>query len=599
MEKKIHYCWFGGKKLPQDVKKCIKTWRKMLPDYEIIEWNEQNFDINICPFVKEAYENKKWAFVSDYARIYALYKEGGIYLDTDMKVIKDVSNILDKDMFLGYEDSGYVGTAVIGVKEKNNKYLKEILEYYNSLEHFYIQSIYNYANPIIITKILNKYEYEVDEKGIKIYDKNVYIYPRDYFYPINYNYSERLFTENTCMIHLFSGTWTSKGERRSVTVYRKFGMTWGAIINNIINKLGNLKAKLFGIPKKYYHSFGMLYSIHINRDKRVKIITKELESKKENYIAICHPEWIGVKNATKYTFKDNVIEIREQYTDKEAEMIAKAIINSGKELVIFNAFAYGWDKIVMSLKNINPQIKVKLLIHGGNALLSEGYDWDVYNVMLGLYEKEKVDELGFVKKSLYEFYKAKGYKASFLMNDIFIENKDAYIPKEKDNECLKVGLYASGDRWVKNTYNQLSAISLLENAKLDCIPINSKISTIARNYEINLTGEEKNVPKEEIYRRMAQNDINLYVTFTECAPLIPLESLELGTICITGDNHHYFTGTELEKYLIVNKEDDIMEIYNKIKFALENKDKILELYKEWKIEYTKESKKTVEEFLKM
>lgn len=175
MNKIIHYCWFGGKKLPREVKKCIKTWEKMLPDYEIKEWNENNFDINCCPFVKEAYENKKWAFVSDYARIYALYNEGGLYLDTDMKIIKNVSEFLDKDMFMGYEDSGYIGTAVIGVKEKKNKYIKEILDFYNNLEHFYLQSINNYTNPIIITKILNKYNYEIDEKGIKIYDEHIYI----------------------------------------------------------------------------------------------------------------------------------------------------------------------------------------------------------------------------------------------------------------------------------------------------------------------------------------------------------------------------------------------------------------------------------------
>ncbi len=599
MEKKIHYCWFGGKKLPRDVKKCIKTWKKMLPDYEIKEWNEQNFDVNICPFVKEAYESKKWAFVSDYARIYALYNEGGIYLDTDMKIIKDVSHIVDKDMFLGFEDSGYMGTAVIGVKEKNSKYLKEILEYYNNLEHFYIQSIYNYANPIIITKILSKYPVEINNQGIKIYDQKIYVYPREYFYPLSYNYSEKIYTENTCMVHLFNGTWTSPGERRTIYLYRKLGLRFGGILNKLINKIGDLKAKVINKIKSIYLYFGMKYSIYINRKKRVARITKELETKKEKYIAICHPEWIGVKNSTKYTFADNMIELREQYTEKEAEMIAQAIANAGKELVIFNAFANGWEKIIVALKKINPKIKVKLLIHGGNALLSECYDWNVFNIMLDLYQNGKVDELGFVKKSLYEFYKAKGYNASFVMNDIVIENKDQYIPKQKENEELRVGLYASGDRWVKNTYNQLSAISLFKNVKLDCVPINDKISTIARRYDINLTGEENTVSKEELYARMARNDINVYVTFTECAPLIPLESLELGTICITGNNHHYFEGTELEKYLVVDKEDDIMEIHNKMKFALENKDKILQLYKEWKIEYSKQAKKTVEEFLKI
>ena len=89
MVKKIHYCWFGGKKLPKSVEDCIKTWKKFLPDYEIKQWDESNFDVNSFPFVKEAYESKKWAFVSDYVRIYALYNEGGLYLDTDVKILKN------------------------------------------------------------------------------------------------------------------------------------------------------------------------------------------------------------------------------------------------------------------------------------------------------------------------------------------------------------------------------------------------------------------------------------------------------------------------------------------------------------------------------
>lgn len=250
MENKIiHYCWFGGKKLPREVKKCIKTWKKNLPGYEIKEWNEQNFDINICPFVKEAYENKKWAFVSDYARLSALYQEGGIYLDTDMKIIKDISHILENEMFWGYEDSGYIGTAVIGSKDKHNKYLREIMDYYKTIEHFDIKNIYNNANPAIITKILEKYDFEINEDGVKVYDGKIAIYPREYFYPLSYNYSEKIFTKNTCMVHLFKGTWTSLGERRTAAIYRKFGLKLGKKINNFLNKIGDLKAQIVKVCK--------------------------------------------------------------------------------------------------------------------------------------------------------------------------------------------------------------------------------------------------------------------------------------------------------------------------------------------------------------
>jgi len=336
MVKKIHYCWFGGKKLPNDVKKCIKTWKKWLPDYEIKEWNETNFDINSNPFVKEAYENKKWAFVSDYVRIYALYNEGGLYLDTDVKILKDISHILDKEMFLGLEDSGYVGTAVIGVKEKNNKYIKEILDYYGTLKHFNINIMYNYANPVIITKILNNYKYEKDEKGIRIYDKNVYIYPRDYFFPLNYNYSEKEYTDNTCMVHLFNATWTSRGERRVIGVYRRFGTTLGKKINSFIDYIFSLKNRFLGLFSRPYYYFRMKFSIYCTRGRRIKRIKNEINQLNENYVVLNHPEDTQIKEILEGAFENSRYEIREQYTNKEAKAISKIIVDSNKKMIIFN-----------------------------------------------------------------------------------------------------------------------------------------------------------------------------------------------------------------------------------------------------------------------
>ena len=306
MIKKIHYCWFGGKELPKDVKKCIETWKKILPDYEIKEWNEKNFDINTSNFVKEAYENKKWAFVSDYVRIYALYNEGGIYFDTDMKLLKDVSKIIDKKMFLGYEDSGYVGTAVIGVNEKHSKYMKEILDYYDNIEHFNVEFIYNYANPVIITKVINQYKKYENEDGITIFDDNIYVYPREYFYPLSYNYAEKKFTDNTCMVHLFNATWADKGEKRVIGIYRKFGPKLGKFINKVIDSIFNFKNYVIHKIKSLYNWARMKYSIHINRNKRVNNIKETLENKKENYIVIAHPENTEEKNSIEGLFKDNI-----------------------------------------------------------------------------------------------------------------------------------------------------------------------------------------------------------------------------------------------------------------------------------------------------
>ena len=170
-KKYIHYCWFGDKPLPKLAKKCIKSWKKYLPDYEIIRWSEENVNLEECPFIKEAYENKKWAFVSDYVRTYALYEQGGLYLDTDVKILKNVEDIIDKNLVFGYEDSGYFGTAVIATNITHNPYIKEILEYYSNIEDFNVDIIYNYANPAIITRIANT------NNKIKVFLSFIHFFP--------------------------------------------------------------------------------------------------------------------------------------------------------------------------------------------------------------------------------------------------------------------------------------------------------------------------------------------------------------------------------------------------------------------------------------
>lgn len=598
MNKVIHYCWFGGNPLPKMAKKCIESWKKFLPDFEIKEWNENNFDINVCPFVKEAYENKKWAFVSDYARIYALHTEGGMYFDTDFEVLKNMDKLLEDEFFMGYEDDECFSTAIIWAKEKESKYTKEILEYYDKLEGFDPNgNIWDYANPRIITNIIKKFQKQKLENGIEVYDNKFKVYPVEYFNPINYDYSEKRYTENTYAVHYFNATWIPKGEKLSITLYRKFGSKTAKMILNIFYFLSRQKHKIINLLKKVTHKIFMFLSIHINQDKRVNKVKEELAKQKQSYLGICHPEWLGVKNATKSIFGEEMIELREQYTEKEAKKMAQAIMEAGKKTVVFNAFANGWESIAKAIKEIDKEIKVKVIMHGSHALLSEEYDWNVFSAIFGLYKKGILDEIGTVKKSLYDFYKAKGINTSFIMNTVQVEDKEKYIKTAIDTQTTKIGLYVSGDRWVKNIYNQVSAVSLIDNAVLDCLPLNPKIVELAQHLKVKTTGKFENVSREEMFKRIARNDINLYVTFTECSPLIPLESLELGVPCITGDNHHYFDGTELEKYLVVSKEDNIMAIYDKIKYALENKEHILELYKDWKTKYDEEVTKNRKDFL--
>lgn len=601
MVKKIHYCWFGGKKLPKSVEDCIKTWKKFLPDYEIKQWDESNFDINSFPFVKEAYESKKWAFVSDYVRIYALYQEGGLYLDTDVKILKNPTYVLNKEIVLGYEDSGYVGTAMIYVQKPQNKYIKEILDYYGKIKHFEPEIMYNFANPVIITKILKQYESTVNEQGVRIFDNNIYVYPRDYFYPINYNYSEKEYTKNTCMVHLFKATWTDRGEKRTIGIYRTFGPGLGKTINSIIDGFFNCKMKLIITLKKIYSWARMKASIYITRNRRVKRITNEINQISKEYITICHPEMPVEKNIIENLFEGRILSLREQYTRKEADMIANAIANSGKKQILFNQYADGWDMLIASIKNKKPSTKIKMIIHNGQDDLADAIIWNNFDNVLGMYDKGLIDEFVFLKKNVYEFYKEKGYRAKLLSKYVEIANKEDYMKQKNteknENLPVKIGLYEAYDKTSKNAYNQLCAVSLIENAKLDYSPVSYKVSKMARFFNINLTVSKKIMSKQELYEKLAQNDINLCINTIDENSLIPYQSLELGTPCLVGNSFKYFEGSSLQEYLVVRNTDDILEIKEKIISALTNRDKILADYEIWKVKNKKQAEENFKKVL--
>lgn len=217
IEKKIHYCWFGGKKKPKLVKKCINSWKKYCPNCEIIEWNETNFDLNYNIYVKEAYENKKWAFVSDVVRLYALYNYGGIYMDTDVEVIKPLDEFFDNNGFTGFESKNNMITGIMGCK-KNNKLFKELLDYYDNRHFIKEDGTFDLStNTVIITNILLKKGYKRNNKYQK--KNNLTLYPTDYFCPIDFETKKMNKTKNTATIHWFNGSWIPKKQKMKMKIY--------------------------------------------------------------------------------------------------------------------------------------------------------------------------------------------------------------------------------------------------------------------------------------------------------------------------------------------------------------------------------------------
>ncbi len=196
--KKIHYVWIGGKEKSKDIRRCMETWKKHLGGYEIFEWNESNFDVDSNKFVKQAYEQKKWAYVSDYIRAYAVYNFGGIYLDTDVVVLDDLTQFLDNKAFVGFENSFYPFTAVFGA-EAGHPFVKDMLDYYNNRDFdFDSKNQLAKVNSKTVSDILiQKYHCNVNNKeqlletGIKVYPDYILCNP----------------SFESSAIHIFTGTW--------------------------------------------------------------------------------------------------------------------------------------------------------------------------------------------------------------------------------------------------------------------------------------------------------------------------------------------------------------------------------------------------------
>lgn len=216
----IHYCWFGRNPLPPLALKCIESWKKYLPEYEIKEWNEDNFDVNIIPYTQEAYQAKKYAFVSDYARFWILYHYGGLYFDTDVEVIKPMDDIISRGAFMGCQNAvenspeGLLEVAPglgIGANSGLGIY-KDLLDLYETLRFIMPNGSYNQVTVVsYTTQILSKYGL----KNIPEIQKcdEIWIYPKDYFCPITYTTGECQITKNTYSIHHYSASWYSNGQK--------------------------------------------------------------------------------------------------------------------------------------------------------------------------------------------------------------------------------------------------------------------------------------------------------------------------------------------------------------------------------------------------
>lgn len=214
----IHYCWFGGNPLPDEYKGYIETWKKYCPDCEIKEWNESNFDVNQNMYCKEAYEAKKWAFVSDYARLKIIFEYGGIYLDTDVEVLKDLSSLISDGIgFIGFQNQEEVNTGLGFAAAANNVCIKQMLKVYESRSFNIYSGTFDLTPcPVANTAALKMCGLKTGKINSQEIQKlnGLNVYPIEYFNPIDPDTMKCAITENTYTIHRYSASWTSHKSKR-------------------------------------------------------------------------------------------------------------------------------------------------------------------------------------------------------------------------------------------------------------------------------------------------------------------------------------------------------------------------------------------------
>ena len=378
-------------------------------------------------------------------------------------------------------------------------------------------------------------------------------------------------------------------------------------IKNILKRFFKKDGFIYKLISKVYH-FLSTQKYKITHNKEIKEERKKYTKtanyaieiikkyKDTDYVVFYNPTWLGVAASTLGLFKNNV-PLEHIYRKSDIQKIANTIKESNIKSVICSQICDGWIQLIEEIKKISPETIIKVIWHGNCYEYFSDFTWNLNKEVMKLYKENKIDSFAFVRSTMYEFYKKCGFKSYYLQNNVHKDNNGKTA--KNNEEKIKIGIYNADSRELKNIYTSLTSIKLVPNAVADVVPINEGARKFTEILNLETTSINDYIPNEELMKRIQKNSVNIYPTFTENAPMFPLESFEMGVPCLLGNNNDYFVGTELGDYIILEREDDAEYIKNKIVNVLENKEKIMEMYRCWKKEFDKKCEDLVEEFIKL
>ena len=323
-----------------------------------------------------------------------------------------------------------------------------------------------------------------------------------------------------------------------------------------------------------------------------------LAHQEHSYIALCHRDWKGVSSATLELF-NNVVYVGEVYDTLTINKVVDIISESNIAQVILSGFPLGWDRIIRLVKAKKSSITFKVVWHGSIAQHYEDYSTSVFLEALQLSKTKAIASIGFVKKSTYEIYYELGYPCHFIRNRVLLNPLIKIKERSLINfENIKIGVFSVDVTLRKNTYTNIAAACYIKKAQLTICPSNSHLEKVIKHFNLDYHLVGQGLPRDELFRLIQQQDIIFYVTFSECAPMIPLEAMSLGVLCLMGSNNHYYEDYPiLNKFLVVHEADNPKLIAQMALQALQNRNLIMCEYAKFAEANAKLSIESVQNFL--
>lgn len=386
----IHYCWVGGNPKPQSVLYCIESWKRCCPDYEIREWNETNYDFTKNEYMRQAYEAKKWGFVPDYARLDIVYEHGGIYLDTDVEMVRSFDGLLHHESFFGFEDTGegsyFVACGLGFGAAKQNELIRKLRDYYNDVSFLNPDGTLNLKPaPRHNTPIFAEYGVKLDN-SLQIIHDNAF-YPSEYFCPKIFKTGKLRVTKKTYSIHHFSASWMDDAIRQEIAhthkICGRFGDKVGHLI--LVTESAWKKYGILGIPKRILIR---IYESAYSYWPLLRAIVKKTFSKKCQAGIVLFDTGMNTLNAGDHIIMENcttqlnsILDLRNaaristhQIPDDDTMCAGKYKILCGTNIMSCNMRRYGLWKLPRNLDN-----------YYGITLMGVGFD--SYNTKSDLYSR--------------------------------------------------------------------------------------------------------------------------------------------------------------------------------------------------------------------